>query len=877
MISRSCSRRVAQHLVIIFGLVFLSTASLACQEAVRRIEARALMGTIAVDGDLGDSAWARAHFTADFTQKDPVEGAAATTLTEVAFLFDEDALYIGARMLSRTPGDIRAVMARRDNPLNSERILISLDTYLDHRTAYTFGVTATGVRFEYYHPSDNEFNRDFSFNPVWEANARRDSTGWTAEMRIPFSQLRFNERPMQVWGVNINHYIPARNEDVYWVLVPKNTNGWSSRMGELVGIENVRPRRRVELVPYTAANATLRGNRDLNNPFDNGYNLTARAGGDFKMGLGPSLTLDATVNPDFGQVEADPAVVNLSAVETFFDERRPFFTEGANLLRGNGANYFYSRRIGASPRGPASGDFVDRPPAATILGAAKITGRLKSGTSIGVLTALTDQEFARSFDSTSRILSRTLIAPRTGFGVVRVQQEFGANASTIGGSFTAVHRSLQEGSSLAALSARDAVAGGVDWLFRFRGGAYELSGSAGASRVSGDSAVVAAIQMNQTHYFQRPDQTHIHFDPGRTSLAGYFGHVRFAKSGGNHWLYNAGISAESPAWEINDAGRLGAADDLDGSAMLRYRENEPGRIFRSHSEALYGYMGWNFGGIRQFSGLDLETSATLKNFVTATFSAELNLREQADNLTRGGPLMTHPRNWNVNGGMQSSFSAITRWQFSTRLSHDELGGYSYRLNGGLTFRPTSQLEVSVTPAISRELNQRQYITQRAGGPAETFGTRYIFGSILGNTVSTQVRINYALNPDLTFELYAEPFAASGQYSGIGELSQPRTNDLRVYGTDGSTIAQANDGSFKINDGADQFTLAPDFNVLSFRSNLVLRWEWRAGSTLFLVWQQNRSGFDDPTERARVGNLWSAFRAQGDNFLAVKVSYWIPVD
>ena len=844
----------------------------------RRVQATALeAGQVDVDGSLTESVWANARWASDFVQKDPAEGVPGTTRTEVAFVFDEDALYIGARMQSNGISDIRAATSRRDNPGNSERIIISLDTYLDHRTAYTFGVTATGVRFEYYHPGDSEFNRDYSFDPVWQAEARTDSVGWTAEMRIPFSQLRFNEREGQVWGLNMNRYIPSRDEDVYWVLVPKDETGWSSRMGTLAGIQGVRPRRRVELVPYSAANTTLRGNRDLNNPFDDGYNLKARAGGDLKMGLGSSLTLDATINPDFGQVEADPAEVNLSAVPTFFNERRPFFTEGANLLRGNGAAYFYSRRIGEAPRGSASGDYVDRPPVATILGAAKITGRLASGTSIGVLAALTDQEYARVFDTTTQAQTRTKIAPRAGYAVIRAQQEFGASASTIGASFTAVHRDIAAGSALASLATRDAYTGGIDWNFRFNGGAYEFGGSAGFSRVSGDTLIIASLQQNSVHYFQRPDQDHIDYDPTRTSLTGYFASLRFAKNSGRHWLYSISGSAESPGFELNDAGRLGGADDVDWSASLRYRENEPGKLFRSYGAAIFALAGWNFGGVRQYNGLDLELSSTFNNFMNANLSVEVFPSALGDDRTRGGPLMRTSSNWNINAGVQSSFSSNTRWRAAGIFGQDNFDGYFYRLTGGLSLRPNGRLEISADPVLLWERNGRQYITQRSNGPVETFGTRYVFGAVTRRTLSTQLRLNYAINPDLTFEVYAEPFAASGQYQGIGELSRPRTSDLRLYGSDGSTITQAQDGSFTVTDGADQFTLEPNFNVLSFRSNVVLRWEWRPGSTLFLVWQQNRSGSGDPTERSRLGDLWDTVSAEGDNFFAVKVSYWIPVD
>ncbi len=874
---------VVGWMMVAAGLVLAGSvhAQTAAEDATKRVVASGLAGTsITLDGKLDEPIWQQATFTGDFIQKDPDEGSPATTSTEVAFVFDGDALYVGARMESLGPEDIRALMSRRDNPGNSERIIVSLDSYRDRRTAYSFGVTATGVRVDYYHGTDNEFNRDYSWDPVWQADAHVNGSGWTAEMRIPFSQVRFNQADEQIWGVNINRYIPSRNEDVYWVYIPKNETGWSSRFGELAGITEVTPSRRLEFLPYAASNATMSGNPDPNDPFDDGANLSGRVGGDVKMGLGPNLTLEATVNPDFGQVEADPAEVNLSAVETFFRERRPFFTEGSQLLDGDGPSFFYSRRIGAPPRGDAGGDFVDRPPAATILGAAKITGRLASGLSIGTLAALTDAETARTYDLASDTFGRTKIAPLAAYGVVRAQQEFGPSASTVGVSLTGVWRDLDTASPLAEIFTRSAVAGGLDWNLRFQDGTYELAGSAGFSHVDGNTASILAIQQNGTHYFQRPDQDHVTLDSTRTSLTGYQAALRFNKVSGKHWLYRLHLAAESPAFEINDAGRLGTTDDIDAFGMLRYRETTPGRHFREYSVSLYSFAGWNFGGIRQHTGFDLETNVTFHNFMSSHLSFEFFPSAQSDRLTRGGPLMKTTNDWSVNGGVFSSFSSNTQWRLFLNYLQDEIGGWFFSTSAELTLRPSSRWEFSVEPRFRRHVDTRQYIDQLAGGPPETFGTRYIFGRISRHTISTQFRLNYAITPDLTVELYAEPFVASGQYTDIGELTRPRTNDLRLYGTDNSTITEQADSDgnpfFEITDGADTFTLQPNFNFLSFRSNLVLRWEWRPGSTLFLVWQQNRADSGDPARPARLGSFFDSFTAEGDNFLAVKVSYWLPV-
>lgn len=400
-----------------------------------------------LDGLLDDEAWRQATFTTDLIQKEPDQGLPSTLRTEVAFVYDGDALYVGARMFSDSPADIETVMTRRDESGVAERLIVSLDTWHDRRTAYSFAVTAAGQRVDWFHPVDEEFERDFSFNPVWQARTRLTGEGWVAELRIPFSQLRFNDGDEQVWGLNLNRYIPRRNEDDFWVVVPRHVTGWSSWFGDLTGVRGVRPSRRLELLPYVAGDWQVNSGRNprAGTPFDARRDWAGRVGGDAKVGLGPNLTLDATVNPDFGQLEADPAVVNLTAFETVFDERRPFFTEGSPLFTGSGPTYFYSRRIGASPRllGDLKGqrDFVEAPRASTLWGAGKLTGRLASGLSLGALAAVTGHSFADVYDFDTAEEGRVKLEPFTGFGVVRVQQELGGG-SVVGAMLTGVNRAL---------------------------------------------------------------------------------------------------------------------------------------------------------------------------------------------------------------------------------------------------------------------------------------------------------------------------------------------------------------------------------------------------------------------------------------------------
>src|SRR5688572_8202515 len=630
-------------------------------------------GSIDVDGRLGDAAWRDVPELTDFVQKDPIEGAAPTDQLYIRIAYDDEALYVGTRVISRDPSKIQAPMSRRDNIHQAEHIWISLDTYRDRRTAYSFAIAASGVRGDWYHPRDDETAIDMSFDPVWQASASIDATGWTAEMRIPFSQLRFNESDEQVWGVNFDFWSPSRNEDVFWIPVPKKEAGWSSWMGTLRGIRGIKPTRRLEVMPYVASNSTVNDNRDQRNPFDDGRNLVGRVGGDLKMGVGPNLTLEATVNPDFGQVEADPAEVNLSAFETFFSEKRPFFIEGAQILSASGANYFYSRRIGARPRGPAPGDYVDYPDNSTILGAAKITGQLANRTSVGVLTAVTGQESARQFDIATNRFTDTLVAPTTFFGVGRVSRQFGPNQSRVGAIFTGVHRDMSAASPLTRILNQDAVTGGTDFQLRFKGNAYSLTGWSGFSHVMGDSLQIVNLQRSSARYFQRPDAEAYRVDSSRTSLTGFNTGFEFSKNTGKHWLYYVYGSTESPGFEPNDVGRLSTADGIGGGANVQYRENVPRGWYRNYYIALDTYQERNYDLDPQFHYLRSDAGITFRNYWNLALTAWRDFRGLDSRLTRGGPNVGTPFFDVGIVSLANRSSAKTRWNARVYYGKDDFG------------------------------------------------------------------------------------------------------------------------------------------------------------------------------------------------------------
>jgi len=843
-----------------------------------------LQGALRLDGKLDDAQWSTATPISDFVQKDPVEGAVPNDKMEVRFLYDDAALYVGTRVVSKDPTHIQAPVSRRDNISQAEHIWVSFDSYRDHRTAYSFGISASGVRADWYHPTDNETAIDLSFDPVWEAAADINPTGWTAEMRIPFSQLRFNAADVQSWGLNIDHWIPSRNEDVFWIPVPKKGTGWSSRMGLLEGIRGIKPARRLELMPYVASDATVTGNRDRRDPFDNGSNIGARVGGDLKMGLGPSLTLAATINPDFGQVEADPAEVNLSAFETIFPEKRPFFVEGSQLLRGNGPSYFYSRRIGARPRGPVAGSFVDYPNSSTILGATKLTGRLASGASLGGLAAVTAKEEARSYDLETGKFSKVEVAPLTGYGVGRVQKEFGPSASTVGFMLTGMQRDLNADDPLSAVLNRAAYSGGVDLMWRFQGGTYSLRSFAGFSNVRGEPGAISLVQGSSAHYFQRPDATSFHFDSTRTSLSGYDIFAELDKNAGKHWLGSAYAGAESPGLDFNDVGRIGTADGRSTGGYILYRETQPNRYLQKYEGYVEVDTEHNFDGDTQYLQYTTGGASTFKNFWALNLTAAHVIRAQDARLTRGGPSMgTGASDYGIIS-LGNSFAASTRWLARVYYGKDEWGAPTNRLSGLLSIHPGPQWQLSAEPNYLRSVDPRQYVSTISGGGTNTYGKRYVFAYIDRSTFFTDIRLNYTLKPDVTLEMFVEPFAASGRYYRFGELSAARSREVLRYGEQGTSISQQSDKSYVVTDprflGSDgkpaTFTLPfPDFNVRSILSNMVVRWEYRPGSTLFFVWQQSRDGFEPNGELVRLGDLFGGFKSVGSNFFAVKANFWIP--
>ena len=835
-----------------------------------------------LDGRLDDPAWQMATPATGFRRDRPGDGLPASERTEVRVAYTSDALYIGARMYHRDPARISRRRGRRDSFLQqNDQFQVQLDSYHDHRTAFVFGVTPAGGRNDLAAPNDSPRGADSGWDPVWDVVTEVDSLGWVAEMRIPFSQLRFREGERQIWGINFRREILHAGEGVEWNWNPPTVSGWASQFGHLVGLEDVRRPGRVELLPYAVTRATYDQRANPLSPFDDGSAYWGSAGLDLKYGLTSGLTLDATINPDFGQVEADPEVVNLTAYETFLDERRPFFVEGSGLFGFGGLErqrFFYSRRIGQRPAISARGQgtYVDQPTASTILGAAKVSGRTESGWVIGFVNATTQRETARVAEGDDTPFTEVPVDPLSNITALRVRRDLRNGDSYLGAIATGVERDL-DAEAFQRLRHR-AYAGGVDFLHHLSNRTYRLQGWAGGSYISGSPEAMLRAQYSSVRYFQRPDQDYVRLDPDLTELAGYAGELAFNKVAGE-WLFGMEGTVISPGFDMNDAGYQTVADTYALTGRGTRRWVRPGRLFRSGSITLSGSERRNFGNLVYNRGLNLNASGQTTGFHYLRLDARYQFETMAHRTTRGGPTMLNPASWGgslavnsdgrqrISGGMWASYGG------------DVEGAWSMTLAPSLSGRGDGWFSWSIRPRYTRSMTPAFYVTQSADPAAEaTYGRRYLFAELRRSSINVTLRTDLALTPKLTLQVYAQPFVSTGDYEGFAALEAPRTYSFRRFGEGASTIERTGDFYSVDADGTGPARTIrfynPDFRLRSFRSNVVLRWEYVPGSTFFLVWAQDRSDrISDPAFDG-VGDLQNLFSDPMRNVLLAKASFWI---
>lgn len=848
----------------------------------------------AFDGRLDDPDWALAVPVSDLRQSDPHEGAVVSESTAVRILYDDDALYIGVRLFDREPSKIAHHLGRRDSFTQSDDFRVLIDSYHDHRTAYRFDVTPLGVKGDIQFGDDGNFADD-SWDPVWQAATSIDSLGWIAEYRIPFSQLRFSRAKEQVWGIRFVRTILRKNEFAMFPFIGKTESGFVSRFGHLLGLHDIPAPKRLEVLPYSSARGTYQHAGPAGDPFDKASAYAGNAGLDLKYGVTSNLTLDGTINPDFGQVEIDPAFVNLTAFEQFLPERRPFFVEWADIFNfgggtggflnfGNAPQFFYSRRIGHRPSGGpySSGDFADVPDQTTILGAAKLSGRSPGGWSVGIIDAVTAREQATVLDTALGTRVHDDVEPATNYFVGRVKRTLNGGNDAIGFLASAVHRDLR----VPALDflRGDAYDWGVDVKHRWRHNTYGVAADLGASYITGDTTAIQSAQLASSRYYQRPDAQSFHYDPARTSLTGFSGDVYVDKLAGN-WLWGAATSFTSPGFEVNDLGFQHRVDRIANGLYVARHWTKPGKIVREATALLTAAPSWNFDGDPIQKALQFSTFGTFKNFWFFNMFAARNFTVVDDRLTRGGPVALGPANWDMGGGIQSDQrKAVTGGLFGN-FSSDAAGGWFVGFSPFVTLRPSGALSLSLSPNYSTARSAAQYV--RAVGDTlatQTFGARYVFAQLLQHELDLSLRINATVSPTLSLQVFAQPFTFSGDFQSLRELAAARTFRFNVYGQNGSTISyNAGDSTYTVHpDGtqpSDSFAVFnPDFRTRSLNINAVLRWEYRPGSTLFVVWTQQRGGFFPVDPSFDVGRDFGRelLRDRPLNVLLVKVNYWMSI-
>jgi hypothetical protein len=845
-----------------------------------------------IDGRLDDAVWSAAPVAGGFIQQRPNPGQPATQRTEARVAYDKDAVYVAVRAFDSAPDSITAQLGRRDaTGLASDWVHVVFDSYHDKRTGFRFAVTPRGVKRDVFHYDDGP--EDGTWDAVWTVETQIDSAGWTAEFRIPLSQLRFRSTAgEQTWGLNVARDLARKEERSYWAPMLPNQSGFASRFGTLTGLSGLSSPRRLEVLPYTVGRVTRDGRVSGDDPFRSPTDPSFSAGADLEYGLTSNLTLTATFNPDFGQVEADPSQVNLSAFEQFFSERRPFFVEGIDVFNfglGGQEALFYPRRIGRRPQGGLSEQarFVDAPETSTILGAAKMTGRMPGGWTVGILDAVTAEEKTRFVGMDEGGIRERVTEPMTNYAVARVRRDMRGGQSSVGLMGTMVHRRLGGRRGLAFLPG-SAYTGGLDWRHRFLNGSWQFHGFFLQSDVRGDTVAIQRLQRSSSRLFQRPDADHVEYDPTRTALNGSGGLMAINKIAGT-WRTGVGLIYRSPGLDVNDIGFLQTADAIWLDTYVGYNEFQPRGAFRSYSAFVGMDAGFTNGGDHTGYGTSLSGNFTLKSLWAGYANVKHSTAGLSVSQLRGGPaLATQPAS-SFNAGVSSD----KRKQISAGV--DVAGWLAHGSDGStatiapyINIRPSSRFDLSLSPRLALNNSAGDYVTTRSDRNAGS-ATEYVFARLDQTTTSLTARLNYIFTPTLSLQYYAQPFISAGDYNGFMEVENPRErrfgNRFRALApseirqcanADGSVYFGVRPLNAGCGDGAGfGYRISnPDFNVRRFNSNAVVRWEYRPGSTLFVVWSQGRAETTADGRYRFRENTSDLFRAPGTNVLLIKMSYWL---
>jgi hypothetical protein len=834
--------------LIAFLVTLFSFDALAQSDTLKSYTTTRVAGMVpAIDGLGNDEAWNQVEWAGgDFRQVMPDKGKPASVQTKFKILYDAKNLYVLFRCFDPEPDKIMRRMSRRDG-FEGDWVEINIDSYFDKRTAFSFTSSVSGVKGDEY-VSNNGENWDTGWDPIWYMKTSIDSEGWMAELRIPLSQLRFTDKPELVWGFNVQRLYFKNQERSQWTYIPPDGPGYVHLMGELRGITGVRPQKQVEIQPYILG-STETYQKEEGNPFVTGSDVKSAVGLDAKIGITSDITLDLTVNPDFGQVEADPSQVNLTAFELFFEERRPFFIEGNNTLnfpinQQTSNNLFYSRRIGRPPQGFVDPDgsgvddvneYVKPLQKTSILGAAKLTGKNSKGFSWGIMESVTAKEFAE-IDSLGH-RRKEIVEPMTNYLVARAQQDINKGNTLVGGMITATHRQLDE-PALEWLH-KDAYSAGLDFTHHWNERKYYVSSKVMMSYVQGTPEAISNTQLSSERFFQRPDNEHTEYDPLRTSLSGTAGEVIIGKKSGN-FLGDIGFMWQSPGLELNDMGFLSNTDLMRQTMSMQYRIMETKGATRNRFFYFNQWLEMDFGGRKLDEGFHISAEANWTNFWQSGGGVLFRTSTSSNGDLRGGPRMQYPGRvymWCYTAtDRRKKFQVYVNPEFG-------IGNHSYNRSASLSldfvWRPVNAFNVAVSPSMSFDKNQMQYVTTATGDE-----TRYVVGEIDQTTARIVIRATYMVTPNLSLQYYGQPFGTAGRYSNFKQITVADAPNYTDRFQMLPALLGSNDtyGVDHNGDGVDDFSFGrPDFNFGQFRSNAVLRWEYIPGSTFFIVWTRERNG------------------------------------
>jgi len=830
---------------------------------------------IGIDGILDDEGWKLAKWTGDFIEWEPDENTPPSQQTKFKIVYDKKFLYVAFRCYDTEPEKIEKRLSRRDNFVG-DGVAILIDSYHDKKNAFVFIVTAAGVKVDEF-ATENGNNFDDSWNPIWYTASNLDDEGWTAEMKIPFSQLKFGKSKEQIWGLECSRMVFREDEWSAWQRIPQDAAGMVSEFGELRGLMDIQPQKQLEIQPFMV-NQLETYPKESGNPFRDGSDFILNGGLDAKIGITNDLTLDLTVNPDFGQVEADPGAIALDGFQIFFEERRPFFVENKNIFDYEFAdrndNVFYSRRIGRSPQGGANlaeNEFVNDPINTTILGAAKFSGKTKDGWSLGLLESVTGKMFAEVDSNGER--RKELVEPLTNYLVGRAQKDFNNRYSFIGGIFTATNRKLEPNVDFLRTAA---YTGGVDFKHNWKERIYYVEGNFVTSHVTGSKEAITNTQTSITHLFQRVDASHVEVNPDRTSLTGTGGKLEIGKAGGGNWRYELGGIWRSPELELNDVGFLRQADQIKQYAEVERLFLKPTGFYRRARVGIEQYTTYDFEGNYNRVQYQIEGFINYKNNWSTEIGAAHKPRIFSNTVLRGGPRWR----WSEENFGYLFFGSDQRKKFNFTL------GYVYsqavennfsleRYVMRLRYQPFDAFSLSANIEYEENPNKTQYVDELSfnGTP------RYITAHIDQRTFATSLRFNYSINPNLSIQYYGQPFISSGTYTDFNYVNNPIAEKLgdRVTLYNSDQISRPNNtGSYLIDENLDGNTdyeiEDPDFSFVQFRSNLVARWEYIPGSEIFLVWSQGVTGFGDPMQTLGSNLEAQILDQKKDNTFLIKVTY-----